>query len=150
MDEQMGKMDLKPWEKDDRDLPAFGGEHWHNSGVHARFAYAVMLMSKRDMIEFHRDIDGDQIDLLFANLFKTAEFLKYTVAMMESAYGRLLISACAALTEGVLGNGKQPLRFEGCTLRPTLARQAMKRRRRSVRKRSRQQLAAHARKAERQ
>jgi hypothetical protein len=121
--EQMAKMDFSPWKKDDRDLIAFGGEHWHNQGIHARFAYAVMLMSKKEMIEFHRDIDHDQIDLLFANLFETAEFLKYTAGMMESAYARLLASACTALAEGVLGDGKQPLRFEGCQTRPTLVRQ---------------------------
>jgi hypothetical protein len=119
----MAKMDFNPWKKDDRDLTAFGAEHWNSQGMDARFAYAVMVMSKRQMIEFHRDIDGDQIDLLFANLFETAEFLKYTAGMMESAYARLLASACAALAEGVLGDGKQPLRFEGCQMRPTLVRQ---------------------------
>jgi hypothetical protein len=121
--EQMAKMDFSPWKKDDRDLAAFGDEHWNSQGMHARFAYAVMVMSKRQMIEFHRDIDGDQIDLLFANLFETAEFLKYTAGMLESAYARLLASACAAEAEGVLGDGKEPLRFEGCQMRPALVRQ---------------------------
>jgi hypothetical protein len=79
---------------------------------------------KPQMIELHRDFDQDQIDILFANIFETvtAEFLKYTAGMMESAYARLLASACAALAEGVLGDGKQPLRFDGCQLRPTLVR----------------------------
>src|SRR5260370_26569982 len=81
--EQMAKTDFSPWEKRDSDLTAFGGEHWHTQGIHARFAYAVMLMSKKEMIEFHRDIDGDHIDTLFANPFETAEFLKYTAGMME-------------------------------------------------------------------
>jgi hypothetical protein len=122
-EEQMAKIDFSPWKKNDSDLTTFGGEHWHSQGIHARFAYALMLMSKKEMIEFHRDIDQDQIDLLFANLFEGAEFLKYTAGMMESAYARLLSSACAALAEGVLGDGKQPLRFEGCQTRPTLVRQ---------------------------
>jgi hypothetical protein len=42
---------------------------------------------------------------------------------LESAYARLLASACAAEAEGVLGDGKQPLRFEGCQMRPALVRQ---------------------------
>jgi hypothetical protein len=121
--EQIAKTDFIPWKKHDRDLAAFGAEHWGSQGMHARFAYGVMLMSKKKMIEFHRDIDGDQIDLLFANFFETAEFLKYTAGMLESAYARLLVSACAAEAEGVLGDGKQPLRFEGCQMRPKLVRQ---------------------------
>jgi hypothetical protein len=59
-----------------------------------------MLMSKKDMIEFHRDMDQDQVDIVFANTLEAAEFLKYTAAMLETVYARLLASAYAALEQG--------------------------------------------------
>jgi hypothetical protein len=118
--EQCAKMAFKPWKKDDKDLEVFGGDNWHDHGVYVRLAYALMLMSRDEMIEFHRDTDGDQVDLLFANIFDTAEFLKYVAAMAETAVGRLMASGCAALERGVIGDGKQPVRLEGFQARPML------------------------------
>lgn len=118
-EEQCARMEFKPWKKYDYDLEVFGGENWHNHGVYVRLAYALKLMSRDEMIEFHRDTDGDQVDLLFANLFDTAEFLKYVAAMAESALGRMMASGCAAIEQGVIGDGKRPVRLEGFQTRPT-------------------------------
>jgi hypothetical protein len=117
------EVEFKPWKKRDKDLVAFG-EHWNSTiGVSVRVGYALMLMSKKDMIEFHRDMDQDQVDIVFANTLEAAEFLKYTAAMLETVYARLLTSAYAALEQGIIGDGKQPIRFEGFEARPMLVRQ---------------------------
>ena len=84
-EKQMAKMDFNPWNKDERGLSIFGGESWHKHGINVRFAYSLMLMSKKEMIGLHRDVDQDHIDVLFANIFETAEFLNYVAGMMESA-----------------------------------------------------------------
>jgi hypothetical protein len=54
---------------------------------------------------------------------EAAEFLKYTAGMLEEVYRRLLVSAYTALDQGIIGDGKQPIRFEGFEGRPTLVRQ---------------------------
>jgi hypothetical protein len=48
----------------------------------------------------------------------TAEFLKHVVRMMEAAQARLIATGCAALDQGVFGNGKQPVRFDGIRTTP--------------------------------
>jgi hypothetical protein len=117
------KIEFKPWKKRETDLEAFG-KHWNSTiGVSVRVGYALMLMSKQDMIEFHRDMDQDQVDIVLANTLEAAEFLKYTAAMLETVYQRLLVSAYTALERGIIGDGKQPIRFEGFEARPTLVRQ---------------------------
>jgi hypothetical protein len=42
------------------------------------------------MIEFHANVDRDQVDQLLAPLLDTAEFLKHVVRMMEAAQARLI------------------------------------------------------------
>jgi hypothetical protein len=59
-----------------------------------------------------------------ANIFETAEFLKYVCAMMESAVGRLIATACTAVDQGCVGDGKLPIRFDDVEARPTLVKQA--------------------------
>lgn len=95
---------------------------WHDRGIAARFAYAVMLMSQKKMIEFHAETDHEQVDQLFASFLDTAEFLKSVIQMMESAQVRFIASGCAAVEKGVLGDGKQPVRFEGIRTAPALVR----------------------------
>jgi hypothetical protein len=38
--------------------------------------------------------------------------------MMEAAQARLIATGCAALDQGVLGNGKEPVRFDGIRTTP--------------------------------
>jgi hypothetical protein len=115
-----GQTNFKPWEKDPRDMEAISGDGWHNWGVDVRFAHAVMTMSKEGLIDLPATLDQDHVDALFANILGTHEFLKYIAAMMESAVHRLIISACAALDRGIIGDGKQPLNLEGFHGRPKL------------------------------
>jgi hypothetical protein len=44
-----------------------------------------------------------------ANIFETAEWLKAIASMMEQAQTRLISAACAAVDEGVIGDGTLPL-----------------------------------------
>jgi hypothetical protein len=119
-DKQMGNLAFEAWEKHPDDMEAISGDGWHNWGVDVRFAHAVMLMSKEKLVDLHRDVDQDHVDALLANILGTHEFLKYIAAMMESAVHRIVISGCAALDQGILGDGKQPLNLEGFHRRPKL------------------------------
>ena len=119
-DSEVGQVDFKAWEKHRDDMTAIDGEHWHARGVDVRFAHAVMLMSKEGLINLHSDVDQDHVDALVANIFGTAEFLKYISAMMELALHRIIISGCAALDKGIMGDGKHPLNIEGFSGRPRL------------------------------
>src|SRR5262245_45809913 len=98
---------------------------WHGRGVDVRFAHAIMLLSKEKLIDFHATVDQDQVDTLVANIFARHEFLKYIAAMTESSLHRIVISGCAALDRGILGDGKQPLNLEGFHGRPKLVRQRL-------------------------
>jgi hypothetical protein len=75
-------------------------------------------MSKKQMTEFHANVDHEQVDQLLASLLDTAEFLKNVVQMIETAQIRLIATACAAFDKGVLGDGKQPVRFDGIRTTP--------------------------------
>jgi hypothetical protein len=82
--EQWAALEFEPWTKGDKEKELFGGENWHRHGVSVRFAYCLMLMSRKEMIDLHGEIDHEQMDDLFANIASAAEFLKSTVAMMEA------------------------------------------------------------------
>ena len=73
-------------------------------------------------MKFHAKTDHEQVDQLLASFIDTAEFLKYVVQMMEAAQQRLVATGCAALEQGVLGDGKRPVRFEGIRTAPALVR----------------------------
>jgi hypothetical protein len=99
------------------------GAGWNDRGIAARFAYATMRMSRKKMIEFHAETDHEQVDQLLASFLETAEFLKYVVGMIEAAQTRLIATACTALDQGVLGDGKQPVRFDGVRTTPKVVRE---------------------------
>jgi len=117
--DQYAKIKFRAWKKTKTAMNALGAG-WHDRGITARFAYATMLMSRKKMVEFHAETDHEQVDQLLASFIDTAEFLKYVVRMMESAQTRLVATGCAAVEQGVLGDGKQPVRFEGIRTAPAL------------------------------
>jgi hypothetical protein len=45
-------------------------------------------------------------------LFRTSEFLKFIAVMMGSPVDRIVVAGCAALDQGIIGDGKQPLNLE--------------------------------------
>jgi hypothetical protein len=117
--DQCAKVKFRAWKKTETAMNALGAG-WHDRGIAARFAYATMCMSRKQMIELHAETDHEQVDQLLASFLETAEFLKYVVRMMESAQLRLIATGCAAVEQGVLGDGKQPVRFEGIRTAPAL------------------------------
>jgi hypothetical protein len=120
--EQYSNMKFRALRRSEKAMNAIGAG-WHDRGTAARFAYATMLMSRKRMIEFHAETDHEQVDQLLASFMDTAEFLKHVVQMMEAAQLRLIATGCAAVDQGVLGDGNQPARFEGIRTAPALVRQ---------------------------
>src|SRR5450631_2708190 len=107
--EQLAAMEFEPWAGKSEGTEALTGENWLEHRVSVIFAHATMFMSKRDLINLHRDVDPDHVDQLMANILETAEWLKVVASMMEGAQVRLFASACAAIDEGVVGDGTLPL-----------------------------------------
>jgi hypothetical protein len=113
------KIKFQALKRDGRVMRALG-EGWHRHGISARVAYASMIMSREKWIEFHAETDHNHVDEMLAALIDTAEFLKSVVQMIECAATRLVATGCAAHEQGVLGDGKQPIRFDGFQIAPTL------------------------------
>ena len=107
--EQLAAMEFEAWAGKSDGTEALTGENWMQHRISVVFAHATMFMSKRDLINLHRDVDYDHVDQLMANIFETAEWLKAVAFMMEGAQARLLASLCAAADEGVVGRGTLPL-----------------------------------------
>jgi hypothetical protein len=107
--EQLAAMEFEPWAGKSEGTKSLTDESWINHRVPVIFAHAIMFMSKRDLINVHRDVDPDHVDQLMANIFETAEWLKALASMLEGAQTRLIASACAAVDEGVIGDGTLPL-----------------------------------------
>jgi hypothetical protein len=115
--EELANTKFRAVRKTEKAMNALGAG-WHDRGIAARFAYGAMCMSRKQMIEFHANVDHEQVDQLLASFLDTAEFLKHVVRMMEAAQARLIATGCAALDQGVLGDGKQPVRFDGIRTTP--------------------------------
>jgi hypothetical protein len=119
--EQCASVKFRALRRSEKAMKALGAG-WHDRGIAARFAYATMLMSRKTMIEFHAETDHEQVDQLLASFFDTAEFLKHVVQMMEAAQMRLIATGCAAVEQGILGDGKKPVKFDGIRTAPALVR----------------------------
>jgi hypothetical protein len=107
--EQLAAMEFEPWPGKSEGTEALTGENWMERRISVVFAHATMFMSKRDLINLHRDVDQDHVDQLMANILATAEWLKAVAFMREGAQARLIASACTAVDEGVIGDGTLPL-----------------------------------------
>jgi hypothetical protein len=107
--EQLAAMEFEPWAGKSEGTEALTGENWMQHRISVVLAHATMFMSKRDLINLHRDVDPDHVDQLMANILETAEWLKAVAYMMEGAQGRLIAAMCAAADEGVVGDGTLPL-----------------------------------------
>jgi hypothetical protein len=97
------KIDWKPWKrvkgmKKTELLPNAGS--FERCYVPARFAYAAMLMERKDLIEMHGKVDHGYIDKLMANFMETSEWLKGVVRMIDIASLRTIASAAAFNQKG--------------------------------------------------
>jgi hypothetical protein len=97
------KIDWKPWKREKGMkrgglLPSAGS--FERCYVPARFAYATMLMERKDLIEMHGKVDHGYVDKLMANFVETSEWLKGVVRMIDVAYLRTLASGAAFNQKG--------------------------------------------------
>jgi hypothetical protein len=113
-------MEFEPWPGKSEGTESLTGENWLRHRVAVVFAHATMFMSKRELIDLHRNVAADQVDELMASILEMAEWLKAIAYMMEGAQMRLLVSACAAVDEGVAGNGTLPLHLANVRSTPRL------------------------------
>jgi hypothetical protein len=68
-------------------------------------AYAIMLLTREDLIASHGKLDQAIVDKMMAELTDAAEHLKGIAHMVETAYIRTLASAAAAYKQGVKFKG---------------------------------------------
>jgi hypothetical protein len=59
--EEYAAIKFRAWRRSGKAMNALGAG-WHDRGIAARFAYATMLMSWKQMIEFHAETDHGQVD----------------------------------------------------------------------------------------
>ena len=109
------KIDWKPWRRAPNMRPTElmpSRETTDEIGVGCRVAYGVMPMTRKRLIDMHGSVDHGHVDQMMANLAGTAEWLKATARMVETAYLRVLASAAAAHTQGIKfkGVGYKPAR----------------------------------------
>ena len=64
-------------------------------GVGCRMAYAVMLMSRDELIAMHGRVEHKHVDEMMASMMSTAEGLKAIAFMAEAALTRVLAAAAA-------------------------------------------------------
>ncbi len=93
--EDIADIDWKPWKRD-RSLGKTGlwrDAEMINCAVAARMSYAIMLMSKSDLVAMHGKVEHEHVDTMMGQMMDSAEMLKAVAQMMESAYMRILSSA---------------------------------------------------------
>jgi hypothetical protein len=61
--EEYATIKFRAWTRSEKAMNALGAGR-HDRGIAARFAYATMLMSRKQMIEFHAETDHGQVDQL--------------------------------------------------------------------------------------
>jgi hypothetical protein len=106
-------IDWKPWKRPKELRP--GELLPHNDkllacGVSGRAAFAIMLQSRKQLIEMHATLDHGTVDQIMADLASSAEMLKGVVYMIDAAYMRVLASAAAYDKAGRQFKGVAPSR----------------------------------------
>jgi hypothetical protein len=93
--EEYAELEFEPWQRE----PGMGASELMPSmalmrdlGVSARLAYALMLMSKRDMSEAIEKMGEDLADSLFGGILNAAERFKEIAQMCEAAEARFLVA----------------------------------------------------------
>jgi hypothetical protein len=147
--EDYARIKFRAVKRDERVMNALG-EGWHQHGISARSAYATMIMSRERWIEFHAETDMSHVDELLASFIDTAEFLKSVVDRVRSnAADRYRLRGAGARHLRGRQAACQISRFPHEAHIGFKSEIAMKRRRRSHRKRNRQRLWTHRRRLQR-
>jgi hypothetical protein len=109
----IAKVDFKPWTRTPDMQPTElipSNATLQSCALPARMAYAIMLRTKEQLIEMHGKVEHEDIDNMMDDLSNTAEKLKSIVAILDTAYTRMLVSASARM----ISKGK----FKGVDDRP--------------------------------
>ena len=64
--EELANTKFRAVRKTEKAMNALGAG-WHDRGIAARFADGAMCMSRKQMIEFHANVDHEQVDRLLAS-----------------------------------------------------------------------------------
>lgn len=72
--------------------------------------YAIMLMPRDELIAMHGKVDHDHVDAMMADFAGTAESLKATVLMLDTAFLRIMASCAAAHKKGTKFPGVHDMR----------------------------------------
>ena len=86
------ELDWKPWKRPPSAEPGLIPRRldWDQAGITARMAYALMLQSRAELIKSVQNADDDTNNELLFQLASTKERLLGIVAMMDSAFVRVL------------------------------------------------------------
>ncbi|MGD9837700.1 MAG: hypothetical protein AB7U74_07665 [Afipia sp.] len=92
------KISFEPWTRGPEMKPGElipSNEALLNCAIPSRMAYAVMLRTKKQLVDMFDEIDLEHIDNMMASIADAAERLKSIVCMLEAADMRLLVAASA-------------------------------------------------------
>jgi hypothetical protein len=95
---EVSKLDWDPWTRDspaDSLIPS--DESISALAEASRTAYAIMQLTKHQLVEIHSEAGFDDFAEVVGNLANTAQMLRAMIEMIEGAQGRMIVSACACL-----------------------------------------------------
>jgi len=72
------------------------GEEWHDHGINARTAYAMMTVPQKNLIQLHGEMSHVQVDQMLANICRTTEILKVAAQFMDFALARRIAAGSVA------------------------------------------------------
>jgi hypothetical protein len=76
------------------------GEEWHDHGVQARTAYAMVTSPQSTMEGMHEEFDHADVDAMMANISRASEILKVTARFMDLTLLRMVAAATAVEARG--------------------------------------------------
>ena len=92
---ELAKIAFEPWKRDEHLEKLLHPKRFEEIGVWARAAYAMLLMSREELINAHENQQAHVMDEAFTGLSETAALLKSFAHMIETANNRQLAAMCA-------------------------------------------------------
>jgi hypothetical protein len=91
------QLDWEPWTDDGPSDSLISDESMSAVAEASRTAYAVMHLTKDQLIKIHGDTGFDGFEETVASLTDSARMLMAVIQMIEGARARMIVSACACL-----------------------------------------------------
>jgi hypothetical protein len=76
------------------------GDAMHRLGVTARAACAVMLRSRAELIDMHKNVPPESVDAMMDAFMEGKRDLAALVGMIEAAFARTVAAACKLQVSG--------------------------------------------------